>query len=882
MIPQSTSSAPTAWLLKAPRQPMLWACLAYACGILLGIHEWRPTLWWIVAGAAFLAFAAYFIRGRAGFGWALALGAFLLAGAFHVQVRSAGPRLDTSIQAYADRQPVQIVAHVFKDGRLRQDGPNTFRQTLDIETEEIQGESGQVVPVHSRVRLGIYTPHSRDASPEQAGEHEPTASPNLMRVFQYGERIRCVARLRRARNFRNPGAFDYEGYLADRGIAALGSAKVEDIQLLPGSAGSRIEGWRNRLHRNIIAKVHELWAPREAALIDAMIVGEDAFIERDTRTDFQRSGTYHVLVVSGMNVSILAFVMFWTLRHLRLSDIPATLLTIAMCIGYALITEVGAPVWRATLMCAVYLLTRLLYRERAMVNAIGTAALALLIYDPRQILTASFQMTFLCVLIVGAIAVPILQRTSLLYAQALKNWGSASYAAQLTPKVAQFRVELQWIAGRVAAFVGESWSRRIVCTAISGLFAIWELIFLSAVMQMGLALPMAYYFHRATTLGLPANLLVVPLTQLMMPAAITALALGEVWLWLAKVPVLLTTLALHGIMGTVRGLGAMQIADLRVAVPSLMVMVLATAALGLAMWGAHRHYVLAGVGLAAVLAASLALALIAPSPQIRPGVLELTSIDVGEGDSSLLISPQGKTLLIDAGGPIGPGASQFDVGEDVVSPYLWSRGISRLDAVAVTHAHSDHIGGICAVLRNFRPRELWIGLEPPSAMLQNVLATAQSLGIKVVRRWEGDEFDFGGAYAEVFYPARDAVIADKPRNNDSMVLRASYRNTSLLLEGDAEKRVERYVTARHQPTATVLKVGHHGSSNATTPELASSARPAFAVISVGAGNFFGLPRMETMSRLAAAGARVYRTDLDGATTFYLDGQSVTVSVPALQ
>ena len=111
-----------------------------------------------------------------------------------------------------------------------------------------------------------------------------------------------------------------------------------------------------------------------------MIVGEDAFIDRDTRTDFQRSGTYHVLVVSGMNVSILAFVVFWTLRRLRVSDIPATLLTIGMCIGYALITEVGAPVWRATLMCAVYLLTRLLYRERAMVNAIGTAALALLIY----------------------------------------------------------------------------------------------------------------------------------------------------------------------------------------------------------------------------------------------------------------------------------------------------------------------------------------------------------------------------------------------------------------------------------------------------------------------------------------------------------------------
>ena len=859
---------------------MLWACLAYACGIIVGIHEWRPAIWWIAGGTAWIMAAAYFVGRRAGLGWSLALGALFLAGALHVQVRSAGPRLDTSILPYADRQPVQLVAHVVKDGRLRQDGSNIVGQTVDIEAEEVQEQSGQVVGVRSRVRLGIYAGPLRDTAATAEDRTAPT-SMREMRVFQYGERIRCVARLRPPRNFRNPGAFDYEGYLAERGIAALGSANVEEIEVLPGFAGSRIERWRNRLHGNVIAKVHELWPAREAALIDAMIVGEDAFIDRDTRNDFQRSGTYHVLVVSGMNVSILAFVVFWTLKRLRWGDVCATFFTIAMCIGYAVVTEVGAPVWRATLMCGVYLVTRLLYRERAMVNAVGTAALALLIYDPRQILAPSFQMTFLCVLIVGAIAVPILQRTTLLYRQALRNWDSIGYAAQLPPRVAQFRVELQWIAARVAAFVGESWARRMVCAAVSAVFATWDLVFLSAVMQMGIALPMAYYFHRATTLALPANLLVVPLTQLMMPAAITALVLGQVWLWLAKVPVLLTTLALHGIMGTVQGLGAMHIADLRVAVPSVTVMLLAAAALGLAMWGARRPGTLTGIGLAAIFAAALALALMAPPPQFRRGLLEFTSIDVGEGDSSLLISPQGKTLLVDAGGPIGPSASQFDFGEDVVSPYLWKRGISRLHAVAVTHAHSDHIGGIAAVLRNFRPKELWVGVEPSSAMLENVVATAESLGIRVIRRREGEELEFGGAHAEVLYPAEDVAPGERPRNNDSMVLRASYGNTSLLLEGDAEKRVERYITDRHRPTATVLKVGHHGSTNATTAELVSSAHPAFAVISVGAGNRFGLPRMETLSRLAAAGARVYRTDLDGATSFYLDGESVTVSVPAL-
>jgi competence protein ComEC len=134
----------------------------------------------------------------------------------------------------------------------------------------------------------------------------------------------------------------------------------------------------------------QLWPPREAALIDAEIIGEEAFIDRDTRVDFQRSGTYHILVVSGMNLSILAFVVFWTLRRLHVGEVFATLLTVASWAGFAFITEVGAPVWRPTLMCAVYLGTRLLYRDGAMTNALGAAAFGLLVFDPRQLFPASF------------------------------------------------------------------------------------------------------------------------------------------------------------------------------------------------------------------------------------------------------------------------------------------------------------------------------------------------------------------------------------------------------------------------------------------------------------------------------------------------------------
>jgi len=268
--------------------------------------------------------------------------------------------------------------------------------------------------------------------------------------------------------------------------------------------------------------------------------------------------------------------------------------------------------------------------------------------------------------------------------------------------------------------------------------------------------------------------------------------------------------------------------------------------------------------------------LLPPRPQWRPGFLEITAIDVGQGDSLLLITPEGKTLLLDAGGAVENSRSDFDVGEEVVSPYLWSRGIRRLDVIISSHAHTDHLGGMRSIIANFQPREFWYGVESPSRIFQEVEQAARLFHVERRAQVAGNSFDYGGIRVRVLNPQLGALAHDPPVDDESLVLHLTYGDTSALLVGDSHRQTERLLVDE-KPHADLLKIGHHGSATSSSPEFLAAVDPRYAVVSVGLYNSFHHPRRDVMQRYADAHVRTYRTDLAGAVTFYLDGKNVTAT-----
>ena len=696
--------------------------------------------------------------------------------------------------------------------------------------------------------------------------------------LNYGQRVEIEARVHKVRGYHNPGSFDFAIWAARRNVywnAIMHSGARPRI--LPGRCGSRFRAMIYWLRSAALRRIEQLYRSDDQTrgLMQGILIGDYSKIEKMWTDDFRRTGTYHTLVISGLHVTVLAAVLLFLLRICFLPELAALTITSVTTWLYAIVSGFGAPSVRAAAGLTLFLIARYFHRRGRILNLLAAIALGFLLADPGQMFEASFLLTFLAVAAIAILARPLLERTSTPYAYGLRDINDSGRDLHLPPRVAHFHVELRLLAETLSWYTGIA--QRHIQSVIAFLLRIacfcWEMAAISTVVQIGVALPMAICFHRISFSGFSANIVIVPLLAAVVPIGFVAIFTG--WSFAATVAGWLLTLA-----RAIAAWHAQIEPNWRVPDPPIWLSIAFVAALIAFSFtiqrGAQWRW-LAGTTVALL----FALVMIHPfPPQITPAALELSVIDVGQGDSLFVAFPDGHTMLVDGGGfpPMGRKHQlKLDIGEDVVSPYLWSRSIRRLDVIAATHAHEDHVLGLHAIIDNFHPRELWTGASPPSPVQDDLLRHARRAGMTIRAMHAGDTFRFGEARGVALAPLPDYLPAETPGNNDSLVLRIQYGRRSFLLTGDMESPIEnRLVEDGVLRPTDVLKVGHHGSRTSCTDGFLNAVQPVFGVISDGVDNLFHHPHQQVLDRLAFRHAEVFRTDTVGLVTLRTDGQHVTI------
>lgn len=622
--------------------------------------------------------------------------------------------------------------------------------------------------------------------------------------LQYGDQIHFTGDYIEPETQRNYKGFDYAKYLKTLGI--YGTVDYIRTNSVEHKKLNKIDLFFRNISNNIEKNIKKILSEDEANLLIGLLLGETTEIDENIKENFRNSGLYHILAVSGTHVVYVIIAISYLVDKMNISSKGKKILKICGIICFSLIVNNTVSVIRAVLMAIIAIGAEVFFRHKDIINSIATSMLIILICNPYNINSISFQLSYM-----GVIGIVILNATYL----------------KLLVKI------------RVKENLAKNIS--VILAAQTAIIPI-----------------MIINYHTISLTFLLANLLSTYITGAIIILGFLSVIISFLSLKIARIFSVVLSILINFLNLIAKICGEIPCSKIFVTTPKSIVIVLYYILLVFIcrgiykdrMYSIWKQIITNTTNKRKIIITVLIVIIISSIYNYISRDLHIYFIDVGQGDSTLIITPNNKKILIDGGGT-EENSSSYDVGENTLVPYLLNRGIKEIDFIMISHFDTDHSGGIIAVLESINVKNIIISKQiEKSHNFTTIMNIAISKNINVIVVKKGDVINVDNdVEIRILYPENKLYFDDL--NNNSIVAKLLYKNFSILFTGDIESKAEERVIeiTKSKLQATILKVAHHGSITSSTEEFLKYVKPKIALIGVGKNNKFGHPNEEVLERL---------------------------------
>ena len=662
--------------------------------------------------------------------------------------------------------------------------------------------------------------------------------------LEYGDKIFITGEFQEPQGMRNEGGFNYKEYLKSLNI--YGSVKAKNIKVIEQNKGNIFMNFTYKISDEIKENIEEFMGEKYSGLLLGLLLGDSSKIDENIEENFKITSLTHILAVSGAQVSYIIVAMYSLLKR-KIGIQKTRVVIIASLIFYTALTGFSPSIVRAGIMGIILMISGLVFRKNDIINSIAISLFFMLVYNPFLLENVGLQLSYL-----GTIGIIGFNKTIILI---LKN------------------IQIR----------NKKWKYKINRKLILLISKIKEILAVTMSASLAVVPVMIYHFNLFGTYFLITNLLasiiIGPITllgTLLVIISFISINIVKILSYILKF--------LIDILLFISSFSKLPISKIYIPTPTITFIIIIYLSLIISLFiykvfhernpnttilrvrnllalvkykfKQNRNDIIKRIVIISIVI-SLCIIFI-------PRDLKINFVDVGQGDSTFIITPKNKTILIDGG---GSNTGSFDVGENTLLPYVLDKGYNKIDFMIISHFDSDHVGGLLTILEEIKVEKILIAKqEEQSENYKRFLNIVKEKNIPVIIGKEGDKINIEkDLYLDILFPESEQ-IEENMINNNSLVFNIHYNNFSMLFTGDIEEIAEKRIieiTNKSRLKADIIKIPHHGSKTSSTRELLEIVLPKIALIGVGKDNLFGHPSSETIDKLNELKIKTYRTDING-------------------